>query len=189
MIKLNNIILIVFLLFFSLIFYVMAAFAQRQVIDIYFFMSDTCPFCKKMGELIEQSQKENPELQVYKYEVTKDEKGRKLLAELAKVYQINITGLPVVFIGEEVISGFDREKFVGALAFCKQNGCTSPADKIDPATLKSILETDNNGAGGLVNNHRYIGWIIGIGIAVLIIFAFIFAAVRKGPGEDPSMQS
>jgi glutaredoxin len=164
-------------------------FAQHKDIDIYFFKSDACPYCKRMGEIIAAAVQENPALKVHEYEIVSSEKGRKLLAELVKAYRVDITGVPVVFIGEEVTRGLDEEQFKNALTVCQEKGCASPTDKIDQEVLKSILTEEENTTTEVQTNHNYIGWIIAGGIAVLVIFTFIFAGVRRGSSKDATMQS
>jgi thiol-disulfide isomerase/thioredoxin len=83
-------------------------------LEINFFYSETCPHCKAEHEFLNIIQEKYPEIKI-NYYLTSDTENRKLMIDLLVKHSAEkYTGLvPLTFVGEEFIMGFDDAKGVG----------------------------------------------------------------------------
>jgi len=175
-----RLIIFLFIIFF-LVGGVSIASAQHQVIDVYFFKSETCPYCKKLAETIEQAKSIYPNLQVNELDVINEEDSRVLLDKMLQAYNTSYMGVPIVFIGETVVQGYDPDKLLDELRTCYQAGCISPMDKV--ADLPPEEEPKEE-PGANQKESGYLGWIIAIVVAVIIVaVAFIALKKKKSPAD------
>ena len=165
------------------------ASAQHLSIDIYFFKSDSCPYCKKMSEVIEAAKLDYPDLQVHEYDIVHDATGRDLLSDLAKAYKVNVSGVPMIFVGDSVIHGYKEEQLKAELKKCYQNGCISPTEKINNEIINTNKPSDQNESEDTnsgESGYGYAGWLVIIGIVVVIGLVIVFTGrsrKRKNNGS------
>ena len=80
---------------------------EEDKINLYLFYSDSCPHChEEMEYLKELKMKYNKQLNIYKYEVTKNEDNAKMLTSIKELFKVNSSGVPFTVIGEEYNLGF-----------------------------------------------------------------------------------
>jgi cytochrome c biogenesis protein CcdA/glutaredoxin len=78
-------------------------------VDLYMFYSSGCPYCAKMHTFLDGLQQEETKLTVYEYEL---KENLDLFFELAEKYGLELersVRVPVVFIHEKVLVGFNED--------------------------------------------------------------------------------
>lgn len=91
-----------------------AAFAQDDTIKIYFFSATGCPHCKEERPFLEKMKEKYPQLEIVELEVTENKDNLKLLTDVGKKLDANVSGVPFTVIGEKYISGYMDENTSGA---------------------------------------------------------------------------
>ena len=98
---------------------------EKNLVNIYFFHSNTCPHCKQENILLEKLEKEHDNIKIYRYEIYTDNNGE-LLNKAAELLNVKVRGTPVTVIGSKVYNGFSRENssqvFEGAIKYFSQYG-------------------------------------------------------------------
>ena len=81
---------------------------DKDKINLYLFYSEICPHCHKEIEYIENELKNEykNEINVYTYEVTKNENNSKMMNATKTALNVNEPYVPFTVIGEEYIIGF-----------------------------------------------------------------------------------
>lgn len=133
-----------FLLFFSFLFFssnFALAQSQNQKINLYFFEGEGCPHCAKEKIFLEKLEQKYSDLKVYQYEIWNSAENRKLLMEIGKKLNINISGVPFTVINEKYFAGWFDEKTTGseieeAIKCAREKGCHD--------LVNEILLTENN---------------------------------------------
>lgn len=98
-------------------------------VDLFMFYSSGCPYCAKMHTFLEEMQGKYPLLKVYEYDVREN---TELFFELAEKYGLDMSSgvrVPVVFIHEKVVVGYNSEiaKTVeGYISSCIEEVCGVP---------------------------------------------------------------
>ena len=90
---------------------------DEDKINIYLFYSESCPHCHDEIEYLD-SIKDKYDINIYMYEVTKDEDNNVLMKTVKNLYSFNGSGVPFTVIGEEYIYGFSdtvEEKIEGLI--------------------------------------------------------------------------
>lgn len=87
--------------------------AEERDITMFFFYGDGCPHCAEEEVFIEKLEKEYKNFEVVSFEVWKNRKNSKLLAEVSRKLDIKVSGVPVTIIGSQYIIGFNSENTTG----------------------------------------------------------------------------
>lgn len=82
-------------------------------LDIYIFYGDGCPHCKKEKAFLEQLLQADNSLSLHYYEVWNNKANAALLEKIGRQLGVKISGVPIIFIGNEPIVGFDRADTTG----------------------------------------------------------------------------
>lgn len=105
-------------------------FAQDTTnnVNIYLFWGEGCPHCSKEKIFLEELENRYPQVKVRDFEVWSNRENRRLLSELGKKLNVNISGVPVTIIGEKSFIGWHDEQSTGlaleeAVKCVLQNGC------------------------------------------------------------------
>ena len=78
-------------------------------INLYLFYSESCPHCHEEIEYLKTiKEKYKDNLNIFKYEVTKNENNSKMLESVKKTYGVNNQYVPFTAIGEDYIVGFSE---------------------------------------------------------------------------------
>jgi cytochrome c biogenesis protein CcdA/glutaredoxin len=100
-------------------------FAADNLVNIYFFHSNTCSHCKAEGKLLEELMNDYDNIRIYKYEVNAEE-NMKLLKEVADLHNTNVSGVPFTVIGDKYFKGFNydnaRPRFMAAIEYYSSYG-------------------------------------------------------------------
>jgi len=99
-----------------------------------FFYGDGCPHCAALEPVLKQLEEKYPQLEINYYETWHNKKNAELFVNLSKACGTNVQGVPTVFIGEDVIVGFNEKKTPKQLeqkiTDCLLNGCIDPIHKL-----------------------------------------------------------
>lgn len=102
---------------------------DEVVIEYYY--GEECPVCAITGPALDQIAAGHPGVRLEKHEVWHDDAGRDLLERRAEAYNVEVTGVPVIFIGERTWIGFREgstdQELVDAVEACQEQGCADPA--------------------------------------------------------------
>ena len=82
---------------------------EKDKINLYLFYSESCPHCHAEMEYLEDLEKYDNVLNVYTYEVTKNEDNSKMMNAVKTLFNVNQPYVPFTVIGEEYIVGFNDE--------------------------------------------------------------------------------
>ena len=98
---------------------------EKNLVNIYFFHSNTCSHCKREKELLTELEKKYPNIKIYSYEIS-DENNAKLLEEVTKLYETKTTGTPFTIIGDKYYKGYNSEnsksEFIATIEYYSKYG-------------------------------------------------------------------
>jgi len=111
---------------------------------VVYFYQDGCPDCVRIAEVLDALAGDLPGGAVARYEIG-DPQSRRLFQKLQKAYEIDVSSVPLVFIGDHAIAGASRAQELtlsDAIGDCITGACTSPLDKIPPDVFpwRDLLE-------------------------------------------------
>jgi len=121
-------------------------FAQETTykLEANFFYSETCPHCIAEEKFLDKIEPNYPEVKINRYLITDASHGQLLIDSLKKHNAEKYLGLvPITFVGEEMILGFDNENAIGK--------------KIEDSIQRQINNTNN----GQENDKKFHLPIIG----------------------------
>jgi glutaredoxin len=87
--------------------------AAEKQINVYFFYGQGCPHCAKEEKFLAKLEGENKNITIYRYEVWHSQENASLLGKIAKGLNINITGVPVLIVGDKSIIGYYDDNTTG----------------------------------------------------------------------------
>ena len=82
--------------------------SSSNLVNIYFFHSNTCSHCKEESKYLNKLEKRYKNIKIYKYEVH-DQNNHQLLKELETLYNIKINSVPLTIIGNKVYTGYSEK--------------------------------------------------------------------------------
>lgn len=105
--------------------------------DLYLFWGDGCPHCAKEEIFLAKMAATYPDLRMQKFEVWKHPANARLMGEVAKNLQANVSGVPFTIIGDKYFVGFD-EKYTAPqieerIKECVTGACPNTVASIVPA--------------------------------------------------------
>jgi len=106
-------------------------------VHLHMFHGAGCVYCDKLQVFLEKIKPDYPSLIVHEYEVYGSEENRAFMQKMATAYDTPLSGVPMTFVGSDVIVGFSKangEKIKGAIESCLQQECENPADRIEGPT-------------------------------------------------------
>jgi len=98
------------ILFFSLLFFITPTLAQEDTANplrLYFFHADGCPHCADEEEFLKGLESVYPNLNVLKFEVSKNTNNQKLIRQVSEKLNTTAGAVPFTVIGDQYISGFN----------------------------------------------------------------------------------
>ena len=105
------------------------------------FFEEGCPDCAQIEEVLEGLTSELPGSAIARYDVS-DPEALDLLMELATAYEVEVSTVPVVFVGDEVVLGAGRAQefeLRNAIGECTIHGCPSPLAQAPSLAFRSSL--------------------------------------------------
>ncbi len=165
------------IIIFSVIFYVLffifnISFTYSKAIDLYFFWGSGCSHCANMAQVLKEISAQYPELKINTFEVWYNSNNQKLLAVMAEAYNFKPEGVPVIFIGDQVIERDGQTEIIQlkeAVRICSISSCVSPIEKIKTVSSKTI-------------NFKNI-FLFGAGLIIFLIIIFKLFKKKKKTGD------
>ena len=121
--RIIKLVLITILLLTSII--TVKADEEKNLVNIYFFHSNTCSHCKRERILLDELVKKYNNIKIYSYEISEEE-NIKLLNEVTKLYDTKTTGTPFTIIGDKYFKGYSEENtkptFIATIEYYSNNG-------------------------------------------------------------------
>jgi cytochrome c biogenesis protein CcdA/glutaredoxin len=101
-------------------------------VHLHLFYGQGCPHCGKLRLFMQDLEEEYPSLHVYEHEVYHDDEGREIFTMLAEKYGKEISGVPTVFIDDNMIVGFSNrlgEVIENEIMKCLVVDCQNPVTR------------------------------------------------------------
>ncbi|MBU1091376.1 glutaredoxin family protein [Patescibacteria group bacterium] len=92
----------------------MVSFAQ-DIVPIYFFKTDGCPHCAKEKVFLDKLKQEDGNIEVLEFELSKNPENIDLLKKLSGDLSMDVSGVPITFIGDGYFVGYQSDEIHGAL--------------------------------------------------------------------------
>ncbi|MDD5291235.1 MAG: hypothetical protein PHZ04_03950 [Patescibacteria group bacterium] len=108
MIRLLKIILPVF---FALV--LIQPISAQDKINLYFFYGNGCPHCAKEEKFLSKLEKERNDIKINRYEVWYNRDNAHLLSDLGKKLNLDVSGVPLLIIGNKSIAGYYSDRATG----------------------------------------------------------------------------
>ncbi len=154
------------------------SFAQEpKPVQVVAFHQEGCPHCAAQKEFFKSNLEKNYKVDVKIYEVVNNAANVQLFQAIAAVYNQEITGVPMVFVGDKVFSGHDGNVELGIIAEvqrCLKESCQSPLERLnDFIPDQKPVSIDEK--------YKNIGYVVlgAIGVLIIIIVAFTIKPKRK----------
>lgn len=106
---------------------------EGNEVIIYEFYGEGCPHCAALNEFFESIESKYPTLTIIKKEIYFNQDNAALFQEMSKTYGGQARGVPTVFIGDKMISGFSDaigSKIEKEIQKCLEQECISPIDMV-----------------------------------------------------------
>lgn len=98
---------------------------DKNLVNIYFFHSDSCGHCAKEKVLLTSILEEYSNVRLYDYEIG-NEDNAKLLQEVAQIMGVKVSGVPFTVIGDKVYKGYSdsnsKGKFIRTIEYYSEYG-------------------------------------------------------------------
>jgi glutaredoxin len=107
---------------------------NKETINVYFFGTSTCPYCKDEKLFFEEHVKENTDVKVYYYELDKVRDNAKLLLEFGDAFNERTTSVPITFISDKSWIGFSEGisiQMETLINQCREKECTDSFDLLE----------------------------------------------------------
>lgn len=126
---------------------------EKNLVNIYLFYSKTCQHCEKEIKLLNEIEKNNDNVRVYKYEINNQENSL-LFSKVTDMFNIKATGVPFTIIGEKTFVGFSYEnskkKFMATIDYYSKYGYE---DKVGLMLNKELPNYEINDNGISVDEY------------------------------------
>lgn len=145
--NLNNIDMFKKLFFLVLLFFILICGAGKVAaadnVTVYFFWGEGCPHCAKEEVFLKDLQSRYPQVAVRDFEVWKNPENQKILADMAKKLDIQVSGVPFTLVGEKSFSGWFDEKTTGrgiedAVIYALENDCRDLGNEVLVSSQASL---------------------------------------------------
>ncbi len=163
-----------------------AVSAAGKPVELYFFEGQGCPHCARMKSYLDGLKADYPNLIIKDFEVYFNSENQDLFGRMAAAYGSDAEGVPTLFIGEEAIRGQAYEALKNAVIKCSEEGCISPADKLESgsANTNTVINTSENAdtnqsSSGSQKKNEMVGWIVIGFIAAAGLIGIIYIIKNK----------
>jgi len=155
--------------------------AAGKPVELYFFEGQGCPHCARMKSFLDGLKADYPNLTVKDFEVYFNKDNQDLFTRIGEAYGSGSSGVPMIFIGEEAITGESYEKLKNAVIKCSEEGCASPSSKLESENTNTNKVTNENSntnrpVSGSSNKNEIVGWIVigvfaavGVGLVIYLL--------------------
>lgn len=104
-----------FFIILSVVFFVLLSGAVKaeEKINLYFFYGNGCSHCAKEEIFLDKLKKQRKDIVIYRYETWNSTENAKLLAKIGKELGVRTPGVPMLFIGNKVVTGYFNDEITG----------------------------------------------------------------------------
>ncbi len=129
-----------------------AVLAQNSV-NVYFFWGQGCPHCEHEKEFLAEMAANRPEIAIKDFEVWGNSENRRILGELGKELNVDVSGVPFTVVGDKYFIGwYDRASTGAAIeaaaATAIAQGCRDIAAPIIDPEETAVPENGSCGDNG-----------------------------------------
>lgn len=136
---------------------------SNQTVYISFFHGEGCPHCAKAATFLEKMSNEYNNLDFKAFEIYNNPSNAKLLGAVTKKLGISVSGVPVIFIGDEYVYGYLNDETTGAQikSIIDRQSITSSRDVVgeliseqsssDNEESQTNNSQENNQGAGIIN--------------------------------------
>lgn len=153
------------------------SFAQNNKFNVYLFTSgdsSQCPYCQRAINYFKIMQKgQFPNMTLLHYPLSKDPKYYEKFQYFAKAYNIQNEMVPVVFIGERAVLGYEPNEYKELLTSCTNNPCIDPEDYLIEK-VQTDPDFSEESSLGRLSNPVILAWV-GIIIFLALVLIGIFS--------------
>ncbi|MDP3043698.1 MAG: hypothetical protein Q8N21_04845 [bacterium] len=122
------------------------ALAQDKV-NLYFFYGDGCPHCAKEEKILNALEKEYKDIKINRYEVWNNRDNAQFLAMLGRELGLDISGVPLLIVGDKTFAGFYSAETTGAqIKAAVEDYLTNGCEDVVAPVLKN--QQDKQGHAG-----------------------------------------
>jgi len=97
-----------------------------NAVDVYFFYSEICPHCQEMKLFLAGLKRNNEAININAYEISNNVNNQALFYKMAEAYGASSDGVPMLFIGDEMVDGNYQQEVADKINSCFIKGCISP---------------------------------------------------------------
>lgn len=104
---------------------------NNNLVNIYFFHSNTCNHCQEENQFLTNLEKRYSNIKIYKYEIHQ-EKNQELLKKVEELYNTKINSVPLTIIGNSIYNGFTEKNkitFIKTIEYFSWYGYEDPLGK------------------------------------------------------------
>ncbi len=163
---------------FSVFFILLAlssATAKEKTIFVHIFSQTGCPHCARAISFLENLQKENKNIDITIYDLRKDPHYYNDFLSFGVAYNITPEGVPMIYIGDKAINGYNEFQIESAIEKCQLpvTTCQNPKDIVTNffeknPELKNIPKTNNT-----KSNFIILGIFISVVVGIIMTFYFL----------------
>jgi glutaredoxin len=123
---------------------------SAEPLNAYLFYGQDCPHCAKEAEFLESLRVKYPQLEIRKFEIYYDRNNAELMQKIAQTLNINISGVPFLFIGNQYFIGYTENitsvEIENKIKDCLVNNCSDVVEMILKLkeTEEQIKESDGD---------------------------------------------
>lgn len=100
---------------------------------LYEFWGRECPYCVNLNRFLKSIDGKYPSLVIKDYETWHNSENNQLFHKMAAGYDVEVRGVPTIFIDDKVISGFSdsiAEDIEAEINRCLVENCENPINKV-----------------------------------------------------------
>jgi thiol-disulfide isomerase/thioredoxin len=119
-------------------------------VELYFFWGYGCTHCEKEKAFLEKMQKKYSQLAINSYEVWRNKGNALFFSQMADVYGIKATAVPMTFIGNfDAVVGYSNDKITGKkieerIKYCIEHECINPISVLEKHARKETLHEEES---------------------------------------------
>jgi len=116
-------------------------FAQEKL-EVNFFWGQGCPHCEKAKVFLSKMQEKYPDIVINSYEIYTHPENQKLFQEFGQKYDIEIKGVPMIFIGENVHKGYRSDSSTGKKIEACIKDCLPEIANLDQKKISGEIKSN-----------------------------------------------
>jgi glutaredoxin len=156
------------------VFWAVSVLAQEtKPVEVVAFHQAGCPHCASQEKFFDDNLKKNYNVEVKVYDILNNSTNIQLFKAMAEAYNVEIDGVPTVFVGDQVFSGHDGNVELAVVAEvqrCLADGCEDPLSRLSDININGQPVTQDQ-------KFKNIGYTV-IGVVIVLIIIIIAFSVK-----------